>query len=97
MFKLETERGFHDPGRSHVETRGLADGTLKFEPDDVVMLKVLPAYKTMLVNRGRYLNLYGHYPEAAEAFKRALKLDPKLDLAQAGLRESLSKLQQRHR
>ena len=81
-FKLETERGFHDPGALHVETRGLADGTLKFEPDDVVMLKVLPAYKTMLVNRGRYLNLYGHDPEAAEAFKRALKLDPKLDLAQ---------------
>ena len=76
----------------HVETRGLADGTLKFEPDDVVMLKVLPAYKTMLVNRGRYLNFYGHYQEATEAFKRALKLDPKLDLAREGLRESLSKL-----
>ena len=92
VFKLETDRGFHDPGQLHLETRGLADGTLKFEPDDVVMLKVMPAYATMLVNRGRYLSFYGHYQEATEAFKRALNLDPKFKLAREGLRESLSKL-----
>jgi hypothetical protein len=92
VFKLETGRGFHDPGVPQVETRGLADGTLKFEPDDVVTLKVLPAYKTMLVNRGRYLNLYGHYAEAIEAFGSVLKLDPNLELARKGLGESLAKL-----
>ena len=92
VFKLETDRSFHDPGQLHLETRGLADGTLKFEPDDVVMLKVMPAYETMLVNGGRYLSFYGHYQEATEAFERALNLDPKFKLAREGLRESLSKL-----
>ena len=92
VFKLETDHGFHDPGALHLETRGLADGTLKFEPDDVVTLKVLPAYETMLVNRGRYLNVYGRHHEATEAFEMALKLDPKLELAQEGLRESLAKV-----
>jgi tetratricopeptide (TPR) repeat protein len=91
-FKLETDRAFHEPPPLHLKIRGLADGTLKFEPDDVVMLKVLPAYKTMLVNRGRYLSVYGRYERAAEAFKSALTLDPKLELARKGLNESLARL-----
>ncbi len=78
IFKLEKDRSFHDPGQLHLETRGLADGTLKFEPDDVVSLKVLPAYETMLINRGRYLRFYNRNEEAAKAFKDALALDPKL-------------------
>ena len=55
MFELETGPQFSQAPRSRSILRlvDFADGTLKFEPDDVVMLKVMPAYETMLVNRGR--------------------------------------------
>src|SRR5262249_32613392 len=49
-FELMHDNTFHDPGELHLQTRGLADGTLRFENDDVVKLKVLPAYTTMLIN-----------------------------------------------
>src|SRR5207248_2420784 len=80
IFQLEEDRTFHDPGPLHLETRGLGDGTLKFEPDDVVTLKVFPAYKTMLVNRARYFSYFNQRERAIEAFTSALALDPKLEL-----------------
>ena len=92
VFKLEEDRGFHDPGLLQLQTRGLADHTLRFEPDDVVNLKVLPAYKTMLVNRGRYFDFFKQHERAIDSFKRALTLDPTLELAQQGLRDSIEKL-----
>ena len=92
IFKLEEGRGLHDPGELYLKTRGLADGTIEFEPDDVVSLKVLPAYKTMLVNRGRYFSFHNQYQQAAEAFKSALALDPTLEVAREGLNDSVAKL-----
>jgi hypothetical protein len=92
IFRLEEDRRFHDPGRLHLETRGLGDGTLKFESDDVVNLKVFPAYKTMLVNRGRYFSFFSQPERAMEAFTSALALDPKLETARQGLSDSMEKL-----
>jgi transmembrane protein TMEM260 (protein O-mannosyltransferase) len=92
VFKLEEDRRFHDPGRLDLRTRGLVDGTLRFEPNDVVMLKVLPAYKTMLVNRGRYFSFYHQNQEASEAFKDALALDPTLEVARQGLNDIANEL-----
>ena len=92
IFKLEEDRRFHDPGPIHLETRGLGDGTLKFESDDVVNLKVFPAYKTMLVNRGRYFSFFDRPERAMEAFTSALALDPNLEAARQGLSESMEKL-----
>jgi hypothetical protein len=92
VFKLEEDRNFHDPGPLQLQTRGLADGTLKFEPDDVVILKVLSAYKTMLVNRGRYFSFFNQHEHAIDSFKRALELDSTLELARQGLRDSTEKL-----
>lgn len=92
VFKLEDERGFHDPGPLNLQTRGLADGTLRFEQDDVVKVKVFPVYPTMLVNRGRYLALFNQHERAIDAFKRALALDPNIDLARQGVSESTNKL-----
>ena len=94
VFKLATDRSFHDLPDVRLETRGLTDGTLRFEETDVVNLKVLPVYKTMLVNRGRYLALFNQHERAAEAFRQALALDPKLDMAQQGLDESTNKLRE---
>ena len=92
IFKLEEDRSFRDPGPLHLETRGLGDGTLKFEPDDVVNLKVFPAYKIMLVNRGRYFSFFNRPERAMEAFTSALALDPNLEAARQGLSESMEKL-----
>jgi len=70
----------------------LADGTLQFENDDVVELKVLPTYTTMLINRGRYLALFNQHERAIAVFKEALALNPRLTAAREGLAESTAKL-----
>jgi hypothetical protein len=95
VFELTTDRDFHDPPDLHLQTRGLADGTLRFEKDDVVNLKVLPSYTAMLVNRGRYLAHFDQHERAIAAFRAALALNPNLAPAQQGLEESTAKLQNR--
>ncbi|HEX8651636.1 MAG TPA: DUF2723 domain-containing protein [Pyrinomonadaceae bacterium] len=94
VFRLSGEQGFRDSPDVHLETRGLADGTLRFEANDVVNLKVLPVYKTMLINRGRYLAAYGQHERAVEVYKQALALDPNLDVARQGLNDSMNKLRE---
>ena len=92
VFRLGIDSAvFHEPGEVGWQTRGLNDGTLKFEPGDVVTNKVLPAYTTMLINRGRYLAFFSQHERAIVAFRQALALNPNLDLARQGLNESLAK------
>ena len=91
VFELAGDPTFHDPPDVRLLTRGLADGTLRFEKDDVVNLKVLPVYTTMLVNRGRYLALFNQHERAIAAFQQALALSPNHVLAQKGLEESRSR------
>ena len=92
VFKLETTEGFHDSPDVKLQLRGLADDSLRFEKDDVVTLKVLPVYTSMLVNRGRYLANSNQHERAIAAFKQALLLNPNYALAQQGLQESTDKL-----
>jgi hypothetical protein len=92
IFQLSSDDDFHDPGELRLQTRGLTDGTIRFEKDDVVKMKVLPVYKTMLVNRGRYLALFNQHQRAIDAFNQALAFDPNFDIAQQGLIESMNKL-----
>jgi len=92
VFNLATDRSFYDPPEPQLRTRGLADGTLRFADDDVVKLKVLPAYARMLTNRGRYLASYNQNERAILAFKEALALDPNLPAAQQGLSASTAKM-----
>jgi hypothetical protein len=93
VFNLAPDQSFHDSPDPHFRTRGLADGTVRFAKDDVVMLKVLPAYTRMLINRGRYLALFNQHERAILVFKEALTLDPNLTAAQQGISESRAKLQ----
>jgi Protein O-mannosyl-transferase TMEM260-like len=95
VFNLATDQSFHDSPDPHLRTRGLADGTVRFASDDVVKLKVLPAYTRMLTNRGRYLALFNQHERAILAFKEALALDPNLTAARQGLEESTAKLRNR--
>jgi hypothetical protein len=93
VFNLTTDQSFHDSPDPHLRTRGLADGTTRFESDDVVRLKVLPVYARMLTNRGRYLASFNQHERASRAFKQALELDPDFAAARQGLAESSVKLQ----
>lgn len=92
VFNLATDQTFHDLPDVRLQTRGLADGTLRFDKDDVVNLKVLPVYTTMLINRGRYLAAFNQHGRAVALFRQALALDPGLAAAQQGLAESTAKL-----
>ena len=69
VFNLATDKSFHDSPDVRLETRGLADDTVRFEQDDVVNLKILSAYTSMLINRGRYLAAFNQHERAAAAFK----------------------------
>lgn len=93
VFYLASDQAFHDSPDPHLQTRGLADGTVRFEKDDAINLKVLPAYTSMLVNRGRYLASFNHYERAIVAFNEALALNPGLAAAREGLTQSEAKLQ----
>jgi len=92
IFNLATDQSFHDSPDPYLQTRGLADGTVRFEKDEVVNLKVLPTYTSMLVNRGRYLALFNQHERAIVAFKEALALNPGLATAREGLALSEAKL-----
>jgi hypothetical protein len=87
VFQLLPDRAFHEPAAARLVTRGLSDGTLRFDTDDVVTLKVLPVYASMLYNRGRYLALHGRAEQAVAAFRQALAVDPGFVPAQRALAE----------
>jgi tetratricopeptide (TPR) repeat protein len=91
VFNLADSQGFHDSPDMHLQIRGLADGTLRFEKGDPVNVKVLPVYTKMLINRGRYLALFGKHERAIAAFQQALAFNPDLALARQGLAESAGK------
>jgi hypothetical protein len=95
VFELVSDHNFHDPGELHLQTRGLADGTQQFEKDDVVNIKVLPSYTSMLVNRGRYLAHFDELKPAIDAFQAALALDPTQAAAEQGLEESVGRLRKK--
>jgi tetratricopeptide (TPR) repeat protein len=92
VFNLASDPSFRDSPDPHLQTRGLADGTVRFEKGDVVNLKVLPTYTSMLLNRGRYLASFNQHERAMLAFKEALTLNPGLATAREGLEESAAKL-----
>ena len=92
VFNLAGDQSFHDSPDLRLQTRGLTDGTVRFEKDDVINLKILPVFTSMLINRGRYLASFNQHERAIEAFRQALALDPGLAAAQQGLAESTAKL-----
>jgi hypothetical protein len=88
VFRLLTDRGFSDPDNPVLETRGLFDGSLSFDADDVVRTKVIPVYLNMMVNRGRYLAAHGRYDRAVETYRAALDLEPDFSFARQSLAEA---------
>jgi tetratricopeptide (TPR) repeat protein len=91
VFNLANGQGFHDSPDVHLQIRGLAGGPLRFAKGDPVNVKVIPVYTNMLINRGRYLALFGQHERAIAVFEQALALNPDLALARQGLAESAAK------
>lgn len=89
IFQATERRGFVEPSGRRLVTRGLADGTHKFEDGDVVKLKVLPVYVTMFYNLGRYFAANGKHQQAIDAFKQAIELQPGFSAAQQGINDSV--------
>ncbi len=92
VFQLFEDRQFHQPASPDLATRGLNDGTIRFEGDDVVRQKVLPVYLNMLTNRGRYLAAFNQHQQAIEACKRALEIDPHYSYAERQMEASANAL-----
>jgi len=59
-----------------LEMRGVADGTIAYEDDDVVPMEIVPAYRTILLITGRYLALQKKFDQALLPYRAALDLDP---------------------
>lgn len=76
VFRLFGDKAFHEPPPFELDLRSLTDGSRRTESDDVVELKVRPAYAGMLINRGLYLAVHGRRDEALEAANAALAIDP---------------------
>jgi tetratricopeptide (TPR) repeat protein len=91
VFNLANGQGFHDSPDVYLQIRGLAGGPLRFAKGDPVNVKVIPVYTNMLINRGRYLALFGQHERAIAVFEQALALNPDLALARQGLAESAAK------
>ena len=85
VFELSSDRTFREPHRAALRMRGLFDGTVPIEGDDVVSLKVRPVYLTMVTSRGLYMAAHGRLEQAREAFREALALDPGFEPARQGL------------
>jgi hypothetical protein len=81
-FALGADDGAPPP---ELRPRGLFDGTLRLAADDVARTKVAPAYLSMTLNRGRYLQARGDQAGAASAYQQALAWDPSYAPARAAL------------
>ncbi|HVF92547.1 MAG TPA: DUF2723 domain-containing protein [Blastocatellia bacterium] len=97
VFKLSTERAYQPPPDLSLVTRGLADGSIAFDENDVVRLKVLPVYVSMLTNRGIYFAANSHFHEAIESFDKALQLDPGYTPARLASNEARANLRQENK
>lgn len=76
VFRVSKEASLPDNTKPQLNTRGLADGTLHFEEDDVVKKKVYPVYVSMFINNGRYWAVQNRHDRAIEWYKDALALEP---------------------
>jgi len=83
LFELARTRPARLPEAAPLRMGGLFDGSIRFEPDDVVAVKVRPVYLAMIASRGAYLEAAGDHRGALAAFEEAVRLDPTFAPGQA--------------
>ena len=88
VFRLSSPEDFANAADPELVIRRLNDGSFTFTEDDVITVKVISTYTSMLINRGRYCESLGRIPEAIASYRKALEIDPSSRVA----RESLTRL-----
>ena len=76
LIELLPGHAFRDVHFTKLEMRGVADGSIAYDQDDVVPLEIVPAYRAIFVMTGRYLAILKKYDEAFRAYKAAFQIDP---------------------
>jgi hypothetical protein len=86
LIELVPGHAFRDVHFVKLETRGVADGSISYDQDDIVPLEIMPAYRAIYVMTGRYLAILKKYDEALLAYKAAVQMDPKNDSVEREMR-----------
>jgi hypothetical protein len=76
LIELAPGRAMRDIHFTAMETRGVSDGSIAYDDDDIVPTEIVPAYRTMYVITARYLGIEKKFDEAILAYKAALAIDP---------------------
>ncbi len=76
LIELVPGHALRDVHYTPLETRGVADGTVRYEDDDEVPTEIVPAYRAILVMTGRYLAIEKKFDEALLAYRAANTIDP---------------------
>lgn len=85
VFRIVEKGSATVPLTPSINTRGLNDGTIVYDDDDIVRRSVIPTYINMLTRTGLYLQSRGMRDRAVTYLQQALSLDPGYDPAQKGL------------
>ena len=76
LIELMPGHAFRDVHYTPLQTRGVADGTIRYDDDDVVPAEIVPAYRGIYVMTGRYLAIEKKFDEALLAYRAASAIDP---------------------
>ena len=76
LIELVPGHAFRDVHYTPLQTRGVADGTIRYDDDDVVPTEIVPAYRGIYVMTGRYLAIEKKFDEALLAYRAASAIDP---------------------
>jgi hypothetical protein len=76
LIELVPGHNLHDVKFTSLPLRGIADGTVLYEDDDVVPTEIMPAYRVIFMMTGRYLAIQKKFSEAMLAYRAASEIDP---------------------
>ena len=76
LIELVPGHALRDVRFTRLEMRGVADGSIAYDADDVVPLEIAPAYRAIYLMTGRYLAITKKFDEALLAYRIASELDP---------------------
>jgi hypothetical protein len=76
LIELVPGHAFREVHYTPLQTRGVADGTIRYDDDDVVPTEIVPGYRAILVMTGRYLAIEKKFDEALLAYRAANAIDP---------------------
>ncbi len=93
VFRVSEKTDTINLKEPQILTRGLTDGTLKFDDDDVVKKKVIPVYLNMAMSSGMFFASQGNQEKAVAYFKKALAIDPTFEPAKNALATIQNNLQ----